>query len=179
MARPAEPGRNNLLNAGMSVVDEHGLRGLSVNAVVSEADMSKGGFYQHFPDRRSYIVALHRRYHDELAALVVAAVGDREPGLDRLRTGLFAFLDATLKTRGTKAFIVQARTEADLLDEVQQRNAMFSELISADLEVLGWPDVRAVAHLVIAMGADISLQELYAGGPRPDLRQALLDLVTR
>ncbi|MBJ8339150.1 TetR/AcrR family transcriptional regulator [Antrihabitans sp. YC3-6] len=179
MARPAEPGRNNLLDAGMSVVDEHGLRGLSVNAVVSEAAMSKGGFYQHFPDRRSYIVALHRRYHDELAALVIAAVDDHEPGLDRLRTGIHAFLDATLRTRGTKAFLVQARTEADLLDEVQKRNSMFSELISSDLEAMGWPDASPIAHLVIAMVADISLQELYASGSRPELRRALLDLVIR
>jgi TetR/AcrR family transcriptional regulator, transcriptional repressor for nem operon len=179
MARPAEPGRNNLLDAGMSVVDEHGLRGLSVNAVVSEAAMSKGGFYQHFADRRSYIVALHRRYHDELAALVVAAVDGQQPGFDRLQSGVAAFLDATLNTRGTKAFIVQARTEADLLDEVQQRNAMFAELVRADLEAIGWPDAPSIAYLVIAMAADISLQELYSSGARPDLRQALLDLVIR
>ncbi|MVU83572.1 TetR family transcriptional regulator [Nocardia sp. ET3-3] len=179
MPRPAEPGRNALLDAGAEIAGRTGLRGLSVNAVVAAAGMAKGTFYHHFPDRRSYVVALHRRYHEELAATILAAVGDRAPGRDRLRVGLTAYLDGCLRTRGTKAFLAQSRTDTDLLDEVNARNLAFAQVIAPDLAALGWPDPAAVAHLVIAMAAEAALAELYAAAPRPDLRAALTALIER
>ncbi|MGW3544419.1 TetR/AcrR family transcriptional regulator [Nocardia niigatensis] len=179
MPRPAEPGRNALLDAGAEVAARTGLAGLSVNAVVQAAGMAKGTFYHHFPDRRSYVVALHRRYHDELIGLVLAAVGDIAPGRERLRAGLTAYLDACLATRGTKAFLAQSRTEADLLDEVTARNQLVAAMIAPDIEQLGWADPPAVAHLVIAMVAEIALAELYSDAARPDLRAALTALIER
>ncbi|MGW4126362.1 TetR/AcrR family transcriptional regulator [Nocardia sp. NPDC004711] len=179
MPRPAEPGRNALLDAGTEVAARTGLAGLSVNAVVQAAGMAKGTFYHHFPDRRSYVVALHRRYHDELTGLVLAAIGDLTPGRERLRAGLAAYLDACLATRGTKAFLAQSRTEADLLDEVTARNQLVAAAIVPDIEQLGWADPPAVAHLVIAMVAEIALTELYSGAARPDLRAALTALIER
>lgn len=177
MARPADPGRTNLLDAGATVAERDGLRGLSVNAVVGAAGMAKGSFYHHFPDRRSFLVTLHRRYHDELANVVGAAIDGRPPGAERIRAGAIAFLDATLRSTGTKALLVQARTESDLFDEVEQRNAAFAALAAADLEAVGWPDPAAVARLFVAMVAEISLAELHEAGPRDDLRNAALDLV--
>ncbi|MEU6583116.1 TetR/AcrR family transcriptional regulator [Nocardia sp. NPDC046763] len=177
MPRPAEPGRNALLDAGAEVAARTGLAGLSVNAVVQAAGMAKGTFYHHFPDRRSYVVALHRRYHDELTGRVLAAVVDLAPGRERLRAGLTAYLDACLATRGTKAFLAQSRTEADLLDEVTARNQLVAAAIAPDIEQLGWADPPAVALLVIAMVAEIALAELYSSAARPDLRAALTALI--
>ena len=84
MARPAEPGRNALLSAGFEVAAARGLAGLSVNAVVDTAGMAKGSFYNHFPTRRDYLVALHRDYHERLNADVAEAIGDMAPGAARL-----------------------------------------------------------------------------------------------
>ena len=56
-----------------------GLAGLSVNAVVDTAGMAKGSFYNHFPTRRDYLVALHRDYHERLNADVAEAIGDMAP----------------------------------------------------------------------------------------------------
>ena len=58
--------RENLLQAGLALAERLGLEGLSVNAVVNAAVVSKGTFFNHFRDRVSYLVALHRRYHDVL-----------------------------------------------------------------------------------------------------------------
>ncbi|MEV0461924.1 TetR/AcrR family transcriptional regulator [Nocardia tengchongensis] len=179
MPRPAEPGRNALLAAGADVAARAGLAGLSVNAVVHAAGMAKGTFYHHFPDRRSYVVALHRRYHDELTGLVLAAVGELGTGRARLHAGLTAYLDACLATRGTKAFLAQSRTDADLLDEVTGRNQLVAAMIAPDLETLGWADPTAVAQLVIAMVAEIALAELYSGAARPELRAALTAMIER
>ena len=56
--------RENLLQAGLALAERLGLEGLSVNAVVDAAGVSKGTFFHHFRDRVSYLVALHRRFHD-------------------------------------------------------------------------------------------------------------------
>lgn len=93
MPRPAEPGRSALLRAGAEVATERGLKGLSVNAVVDAAGMAKGSFYHHFPDRRSYVIALHREYHDAIDAAVSSrstvanqAKGACAPGSSRTST---------------------------------------------------------------------------------------------
>ncbi|UGT39303.1 TetR/AcrR family transcriptional regulator [Nocardia yamanashiensis] len=179
MPRPPEPGRNALLQAGTDIAAADGLRGLSINAVVAAAGMAKGTFYHHFPDRRSYVIALHRRYHEELGKLIGTAIEGRAPGAERLRIGITAYLDACLNTRGTKAFLAQSRTETDLLDEVLARNQEFVALLEPDLGMLGWADPAAVARLVIAMAAEIALVEMYSGGVRAELRSALDALIER
>jgi hypothetical protein len=45
---------------GLVLAEDLGLDGLSVNAVVAAAGVSKGTFFHHFPDRVSYLLALHR-----------------------------------------------------------------------------------------------------------------------
>lgn len=174
MARPAGPGRRALVEAGLAVAEERGLAGLSVNAVVESAGMAKGSFYQHFSDRSEFLRILHRRYHDELEAKMVASVEGMEPGTERLRTMVEGFLDMCLETRGTKAFIVQSRTEGGLLDEVQARNARAAVILAPDLVALGWDPPEPAAHLVVAMAADVSLQELFDHRPRRDLRDQLM-----
>lgn len=178
MPRPAEPGRTALLTAGAEVAADRGLRGLSINAVVERAGMAKGSFYHHFPDRRSYVVALHRRYHDELGVTVAGVTAGLAPGSERLGAGVAAYLDACLATHGTKAFLAQSRTDTDLLDEVHARNGSVAAGIEPDLRAIGWPNPAAVAHLLVAMVAEIALTELYAREPRPELRAAALTLVT-
>ncbi|AHH15597.1 putative transcriptional regulator, TetR family [Nocardia nova SH22a] len=179
MARPSEPGRRALLDAGSVVAEGAGLRGLSINAVVATAGMSKGSFYHHFSDRRSYMIALHRRYHDALSEAVLGEVGDLVPGLSRITTAISAYLDACLRTRGTKAFLAQSRTDTDLLDEVHARNRAVAALVEPDLRAIGWDDPAAVAHLLVAMVAEIALAELYADAPQPNLRSAAIGLISR
>ncbi|NLG54044.1 MAG: TetR/AcrR family transcriptional regulator [Rhodococcus sp.] len=179
MARPAGPGRRALIDAGMTLAEDGGVAALSVSAVTTTAGMAKGSFYQHFPDRRSYIIELHRSYHDQLAEVVAQVISEFDPGIERLRAGLDAFLNACLQTRGTKAFLGQARTETDLGDEVAQRNAAFATLVREDLEAIGWSDAAPIATLAVAMAADVSFHELVAREPREDLRAAILTLVSR
>ena len=112
MARSAEPGRRALLDAGSALLGDPGgpsLTGMSVNAVVAAAGMSKGAFYQHWPDRTAYLVALHRRFHDELQAAVADAMTGRPPGLSRLTAGLHACPDGSPAAPHARALLFQAR----------------------------------------------------------------------
>ncbi|MFE1594579.1 TetR/AcrR family transcriptional regulator [Nocardia sp. NPDC058705] len=172
--RSAEPGRRALLNAGRQLLATENLSKLSVNAIAAEANMAKGSFYQHWPSREAYILALHRAFHDDLDAQVAAATADRPPGEEHLAAGIAAYLDGCLAATATKGLLVQARTDAGLATEVAVRNSAAATLITTDLTAMGWSDAAPVAVLLVAAIAETALLELDSQAPRPDLRAALL-----
>ncbi|MFI7601380.1 TetR/AcrR family transcriptional regulator [Actinoplanes sp. NPDC049681] len=182
MARPAEPGRRALLDAGAALLGDPGgpsLAGMSVNAVVARAGMSKGAFYQHWKDRGAFLVALHRRFHDELQAAVMDAVRDLSPGLPRLTAGLTAYLDGCLASPEARALLFQARHDGALTPEVEARNAAFTAVAEPDLILLGWQPPAAAASLLIAMAVHIAAIENAIRAPRPDLRETVAAFLRR
>ncbi|WP_331770196.1 hypothetical protein OG948_41660 (plasmid) [Embleya sp. NBC_00888] len=100
------------------------------------------------------------------------------PGRERLVAGVHGYLDAGLATTGTRALLVQARTDPDLFEETRERNARTRALVRPELAVLGWDPPEPMAHLLVAMVFDITLEELV-DGRRDDLREALLRLLLR
>ncbi|MGC4988454.1 TetR/AcrR family transcriptional regulator [Nocardia salmonicida] len=172
--RSAEPGRRALLNAGRQLLATENLSKLSVNAITAAAEMAKGSFYQHWPSRESYLLALHRAFHDELDARVGTATADLPPGEERLAAGITAYLDGCLAAPATKGLLVQARTDAGLATEVSARNSAAATLLTTDLTAMGWTDPEPVAVLLVAATAETALLELDTQSPRPDLRAALL-----
>jgi len=177
--RPPEPGRNALLDAGQRLLGTADLARISVNAIVAEAGMAKGSFYQHWPSRAEYVRALHVRFHDELAESITTATADLPPGRDRLEAGMNAYLDGCLADPATKALLVQSRTEAGLSDLVAARNDSSATLVLPDLVALGWAPPEPIAALLVAAVAEIALVELAAGKRDKKLRRALLRLATR
>jgi AcrR family transcriptional regulator len=182
MARPAEPGRRALLDAGAALLgdpDGPSLAGMSVNAVVATARMSKGAFYQHWPDRTAYLVALHRRFHDELETAVTVAIHDMPPGLLRLTAGLTAYLDGCLAAPQARALLLQARHDKALAAEVAARNVAFAAIAETDLTAIGWRPPAPAASLLIAMAVHIAAIENTARAPRPDLRETAAAFLRR
>ncbi|MFF0545069.1 TetR/AcrR family transcriptional regulator [Nocardia thailandica] len=177
--RSPEPGRRALLDAGRALLGTENLGKVSVNAITAGAGMAKGSFYQHWPSREDYLLALHREFHDTLFARVRDAIDGLPPGAGRLRAGIEVYLDGCLGDPATKGLLVQARTDAGLGAEVASRNAAAAELAAADLAAIGWSDPAPVAVLLVAAVAETALLELDAGGVRPDLRAALLRLAER
>jgi AcrR family transcriptional regulator len=177
--RSPEPGRNALLDAGQRLLGSADLARISVNAIVAEAGMAKGSFYQHWPSRAEYVRALHARFHDQLEDSIAAAMADLPPGRDRLAAGMNTYLDGCLAEPATKALLVQSRTEAGLSDLVAARNESAAMSILPDLVALGWKPPESIAALLVAAVAEIALVELAAGKRDNGLRRSLLRLATK
>ncbi len=180
MARPAEPGRTALLDAGrrlLSASDGPGINKLSANAVVAEASMSKGAFFHHFPTRRDYVRALHAHFHEEFADQLATISTGSDPGRERLREGVCRYLDFCLENADTKSFLFEARADVDLADAVARSNARFAQEMEDDLTVIGWPNVQLLAPLVVAAVAETALHEMALGTASPALRQTLFNLM--
>jgi AcrR family transcriptional regulator len=177
--RSPEPGRNALLDAGQRLLSTEDLARISVNAIVAEAGMAKGSFYQHWPSRVEYVRTLHARFHDQLVESIEAAIADLPPGRDRLERGMTTYLDGCLAEPATKALLVQSRTEAGLSDLVAARNESAAALIMPDLILLGWTPPEPIATILVAAVAEIALVELGAGHRDDALRHGLLRLATQ
>jgi TetR/AcrR family transcriptional repressor of nem operon len=173
----AQQTRAKLVETGLVLAEELGLEGLSVNAVVAAAGVSKGTFFHHFPDRVCYLVALHRRFHDVLFDEVMSVIGEMAPGTDRLTALATTYLDGCLRDRGVKALLLEARGHLPIADEVMRRNRMHVDLVAADFEALGSRHPREAARLWIAATAECALMELEGGRRDPSARSALTALV--
>ncbi len=173
----AQQTRAKLIETGLVLAEDLGLEGLSVNAVVAAAGVSKGTFFHHFPDRVCYLVALHRRFHDVLFDEVKSAIGELEPGRERLRVAARTYLDGCLSDRGVKALLLEARGHLPIAEEVTRRNRMNVDVVAADFTALGSAHPRETARLWIAATAECALIELERGGGDSAARAALDDLV--
>lgn len=57
--------RQRILDAAQAAIIEKGFTGTSIDELISECGLSKGGFFYHFPDKTDLAKALLRRYIEE------------------------------------------------------------------------------------------------------------------
>jgi AcrR family transcriptional regulator len=165
--------REALVDAGLRLAERTGLAGLSVNLIVQEAGVAKGTFFHHFGDRASYLLALHREFHDRLTDQVQEAIDGMPPGGRRLTVVATTYLDGCLRDRGVRALLLEARAEPAVTDEIARRNHAAAELCEADFAALKHPHPYQSAQLWIGMVAEAALIEYQSATALPDLRAAL------
>jgi hypothetical protein len=129
--------------------------------------------YVHFADRETYLVALHREFHDRLRSAIRAAAAGLPPGHDRLVASATAYLDGCLAATGVKGVLTRARGVAEIADEVTASNDRFARAASPDFVALGSPLPLETARLFVAMTAEVAALEAQGGRRIPRLRRAL------
>ncbi|AKK29777.1 TetR/AcrR family transcriptional regulator [Mycobacterium sp. EPa45] len=167
--------RSKLIDSGLRLAERTGLTGLSVNLLVEEAGVSKGSFFHHFGDRASYLLALHREFHDRIAEHIDQTINHRPPGRERLLAGAIAYLDMCLEQRGIRALLLEARAEPAVAQEITRRNADFARRCEPDFVALGHRHPLQSAQLAVAMTAEAALIELADGSAVKSVRAALED----
>jgi AcrR family transcriptional regulator len=165
--------RQALIDAGLRLAERTGLTGLSVNLIVEDAGLAKGTFFHHFGDRASYLLALHREFHDRLTTQMQAAIVDMPPGRNRLISGANTCLDGCLRDRGVRALLLEARAEPAVTDEIRCRNHANAELCRPDFTALKRPHPYESAQLWVGMIAEAALIEHQTGAALPAIRKAL------
>jgi TetR/AcrR family transcriptional repressor of nem operon len=158
--------RDALLRGGRVVAERDGLAALSVSAVAKEAGVAKGTFYVHFTDREEFVAALREDARRHIAERVSEQVADLEPGIERLLSGLTAYLDACLANNTVKAVIQEVR------EDISGR-ASLSALVEVNLRAARWRDPPSAARLVVAMAVEVALVEHEAGSKQHGLRRWL------
>lgn len=173
MPRDGSATRERLLEAGLKLAHAGALSALRVDDIVDGAGVGKGTFYVHFASREDFLVALHRRFHDQLAQRIERAIAGLAPGLPRLLRGTSAYLDGCCEQRAIKAMLLGARAEPAILQAVTAQNARFAALVAEEFAAAGWPAAPQAARLWVGMSAEAAIAESEAGRKLPLLRQAL------
>lgn len=163
----------SLIDAGLRLAERTGLSGLSINLLVEEAQVSKGTFFHHFGDRATYVLALHREFHERLRRETEAATAGLAPGQERLIVAANTYLDGCLRDRGVRALLLEARADPLIADEIGKRNAINAAIIQADFKAMKWPRPYECAQLWVGMTAEAALIELKAGKRSAAVRAAL------
>jgi TetR/AcrR family transcriptional repressor of nem operon len=158
------PTRQALVDAGFELATNTSLNAITVDAIVRKAGVAKGTFYVHFPDRATFLVALHVQFHERLRDAMLQAMQPLPPGAERLRAGAEAYLNGCLQERAVKAILLEARSEAPpITAEVRRRGAEFAAFAQDDLSVLGWSNTEAGARMFVALVTEAALIELETG----------------
>ncbi|HET8847098.1 MAG TPA: TetR/AcrR family transcriptional regulator [Ktedonobacteraceae bacterium] len=168
----SHPTRQALIEAGFALASLESLNRITVDAIVKQAGVAKGTFYVHFTDRAAFLLALHAHFHKQLRSCIQQAMEGLPPGASRLRKGAEAYLDECLKKRAVKALLLEARSEAPIVEAAQERNREFARIAHDDFQVLGWPDASSCARLFVVLVAEVALVEIETG-QNEALRQAL------
>ncbi|MEZ0364580.1 TetR/AcrR family transcriptional regulator [Mycobacterium sp. pUA109] len=165
--------REALIDAGLRLAERVGLSGLSVNLIVAEAGVAKGTFFHHFGDRASYLLSLHREFHERLTAQTEAAVAGLPPGRKRLIAAANTYLDGCLRDRGVRALLLEARAEPAVTAEISHRNIANAKWCQPDFAAMKHPYPYESAQLWIGMTAEAALLEHQAAAALPAIRAAL------
>lgn len=167
--RRTQETRQLILDAAYAVFARRGYGGAAVDEILSEAGVSKGAFYHHFPSKEAVFQALlterARRCTEAMAAAIVtgASVADNVRGV--LRAGWKILTDDPMWANIQMEFWVQATREewareamgdsfrqcrqflAGALTAAQQRGAVRSQV-----------DPEAAARLIIALSDGVVVQ---------------------
>lgn len=153
-----------IIDAGQTVLIEHGYDGASTNRIAEAAGISPGSLYQYFPGKDAIVTAVIDRYNSEVASRVhssVLAQLNQPP-----ETAVPATISALLDALGSHPALLRAVIEQT--PRLSGDNTVFAfeqqigELArvaltmhraslpeDVDFEAASWMLVRAVEHLAI------------------------------
>ena len=174
----AERTREALLDAGYRLADRMGLAAMSVNFIVEEAGVSKGTFFHHFPDRTSYLLALHREFHDRINS-ELSSFTELAPGRERLEQISEGYLAACSRDRGVRALLLEARAVPAIVDAVRKNNTTIAELVEEDFRAMGWRQPLSSARLWLGLVVEAALIELEVPDSGQPNREALRQFLNR
>lgn len=123
--------RSKLMVAGLHLFGEKGYQSTSIAEITSRAGTAAGAFYQFFPSKREFLVALMNEFLERLARLNLNPQG----GAD-VQTGLRHFLTAGFRVDAGYNGVVRAWQEAVLSDTGLRR---------MQKEIEAWTRVRVLS----------------------------------
>ncbi|MGH2720601.1 MAG: ScbR family autoregulator-binding transcription factor, partial [Actinomycetota bacterium] len=176
----AEATRRHILDVAARAFAHGGYAGTSLNDLIRESGVTKGGFYFHFPSKEALALAVVREKQEQWAEEVMAAAGRHEAAIDRLAAMPAALVDlyeADPAARAVPRLTVELAEDARLAPDMRPMLRMWVDLTasvirSAQEEGAIRDDVDATAAAEGAVGAFLGLEQMAAVDPgEGDLRR--------
>jgi AcrR family transcriptional regulator len=157
--------RAALVRAGRKLFAEHGFAGVGTDAIVREADVSRGALYHHFADKTGLFVAVLDELEGEAARQVGDAAATAPEGDfgETMTRALLAWLDACEEPELQRVLLVDGPS---VLGWVRWREICQQHILGMVEGVLaqGMADgtvrelpVKALAHALLAVADEAAL----------------------
>jgi AcrR family transcriptional regulator len=136
-----------LLVAARDRFADDGYVATSLDAIASDAGVTKGALYHHFDGKEELFAAVHAREHRRLGAIADAAAGEARSPWAAVEAACLAFA-AAAREPGTQRIVLH---EAPLALSRSALNATpLHDLLEREIAVGGGHDPRALARLLHA-----------------------------
>ena len=156
-AERTEATRGRLITTARRLFAEKGFAATSTEEILSEAAVSRGALYHHFPSKTDLFQATFEQVEDEVTAEVLQAAtkdGETDP-MRILQVGFDAFLDQCLHPEVQRIVMLDGPTVLgwDLWHELDERYA-FGTLktvltVAADIGRIEESAVEPLSHLLL------------------------------
>lgn len=175
---PRPSSRNIILSAAEAVVIEHGASHMTLDAVAAQAKVSKGGLLYHFPSQHHLLMAMLKRFMDQIEILVeqTRASLPARPGQE-LKAHILAWFSLGQEHRHLASALLAAVTrDPGLLDIVREKRRQKWSALTA---ISPRPELTTIATLAVEGLWMSELMGTAAYTPREHarIRSALLRLV--
>jgi AcrR family transcriptional regulator len=157
--------RERLIRAGFELFGSHGADGVSVDAIIARAAISKQTFYNHFENREAFVRELWIEAGRHVEQAIAAANQGIDDPVSRLARGVMVYARLTLDDQLYGQFIARAphrsvalepgvnvRLGRDLLEARQMGRLQFRALETAQLFVSGCCLIL-IEHVLAARGS--------------------------
>jgi AcrR family transcriptional regulator len=166
----AEATRRHILDVAARAFAHGGYAGTSLNDLIRESGVTKGGFYFHFPSKEALALAVVREKQEQWAEEVMAAAGRHEAAIDQLAAMPAALVDlyeADPSARAVPRLTVELAEDARLAPDMRPMLRMWVDLTAsvirrAQEEGAIRDDVDATGAAEGAVGAFLGLEQMSA-----------------
>jgi AcrR family transcriptional regulator len=170
MQQRSEETRQHILEAALKRFANHGYNAASVDDICTEAGVSKGAFYHHFPTKQALFLALLNGWLDSIDAGFEAVQGATVPetlmNMTRLLPGIFAAADGRLPM--FLEFWLQASRDEKVwkatTEPYQRYQNYFAGLVRQGIQEGSFRkvDAEAAAQMLVSLAVGMLLQGLLA-----------------
>jgi AcrR family transcriptional regulator len=155
---------------------ERGFAATGRDEIAERAGMTRGALYHHFESKEALFRAVVSEMEAELVERVSAAARAAPPGVEQLRAGCIAYLDACADPAIRRISLLDAPSVLSW-DEIRELNAAYSvRLMQVGLAAAtGRPedddDLRVTAHLLLGALTEGAVLMATSDQPRKVRRQ--------
>jgi len=168
-----------LSDAALRVVARNGLEGVTVDAVIQEAGVSRGTFYKYYDATSSLIAAVGAELAEDLILTVSPALQTYDDPAERLATGFRLVMQCARETPLLPGFLIRAGWPAT--DLVPAFSARVGANLAAGIEQARFRNASLMVASAFVGGAVIGMMATLTeddGGPEDDSVAAAMLLLS-
>lgn len=146
-----------LFEATIAALSEHGVDGLTMDRVASEAGVAKGSLYRYFRSKRDLLEFVYAKTVDPIFQDIEQIVASEQPAIAKLARQLYALLDHVAKHAQVHRLLFEDETAHGLLQSSERRTSEAATVRLAELFRQG------IAEGVFRDGDPLMLATMYIG----------------